>query len=106
MAGVDVFPRHFRRKEQAISEIIEEGYRPVPWTDEPGASYEPHRHAEDETLYIVSGSMDFTDLETGRTHHLEPGDKLVLPAETRHSARTREGASYIMGIRTAERGRS
>ena len=99
MASVCIFPRHFQGQEQAVAEIIKEGYRPVSWTDEPNASYEPHRHEDDETLYILAGSMDFTDLETGKTHHLEPGDKLFLPANTLHSANTREGTTYIMGIR-------
>ena len=101
MVRVLVFAGHFRKEEQAIAEILEEGYRPVPWTDRPGVSYEPHRHEDDETLYIVSGSMDFTDLETGKTHELQSGDKLFLPANTLHSARTQKGVSYIMGVRAS-----
>jgi quercetin dioxygenase-like cupin family protein len=68
--------------------------------DKPGSSYAPHRHRDDETLYIVAGSMEFTDLSAGKTHHLVAGDKLMLPARVPHAAHTTEGTTYIMGIRT------
>lgn len=100
MADVRVFPNHFRTKEQAIAEIMKDGYWPVSWIDKPGGRYEPHRHRDDETLYLVEGSLRFHDLKTGDTHRLKPGDKLLLPALTPHSVRTQEGATYIMGIRT------
>ena len=44
--------------------------------------------------------MEFSDLNTGKTYHLKSGDKLMLPARTPHAARTTEGATYIIGIRT------
>ena len=34
----------------------------------------------------------------GRVHHLEPGDKLELPAFTVHSAEVPDGAVYIIGM--------
>ena len=100
MAGVRIVAGHFQGKEQAIAEIMKDGYWPISWIDKPGADYEPHRHRDEETLYLVAGAMDFTDMKTGETHHLKPGDKLFLPAGAPHSARTQEGATYIMGIRT------
>ncbi len=100
MADIRIVAGHFQGKEQAIAEIMEDGYWPVSWIDKPGVSYEPHRHRDRETLYLVAGSLDFTDLETGRTYRLKPGDKLLLPAHAPHSAHTHEGATYIMGIRT------
>jgi cupin superfamily acireductone dioxygenase involved in methionine salvage len=65
-----------------------------------GRSTSPHLHRDDETLYIVDGALDFRETETGATYHLTAGDKLVLPARLPHSASSREGATYIMGIRT------
>ncbi|MCW5890755.1 MAG: cupin domain-containing protein [bacterium] len=95
-----VFPGHFHTKEQAIAEIMRDGYWPVSWIDKPGSELGPHLHRGDETLYVVDGSLDFCETETGETHHLEAGDKLVLPARLPHSASTTEGATYIMGIKT------
>jgi hypothetical protein len=100
MAHVDVFPRHFRTKEDAIAEVLRDGSWPVSWIDKPGPELGPHLHRDDETLSIVEGSLDFLETETGVTHHLAAGDKLVLPARLPHSARTSGGATYIMGIRT------
>ena len=100
MARVGIFPGHIRSKEQAIAEIMQDGYWPVSWIDKAGTEYGPHLHRDDETLYIVEGSMDFTEIETGETYHLQSGDKLFLPARIPHSASTKVGATYIMGIRT------
>lgn len=100
MAGVDVFYGHFRTKEEAIAEILRDGYWPISWIDKPGSELGPHIHRDHETLYIVHGSLDFTETDTGETHHLKAGDKLVLPPRFPHSARTTEGSTYIMGIRT------
>lgn len=100
MTQIRVLPAHFQQKEEAIAEIMNDGYWPISWVDKPGCSYAPHRHCDDETLYVVAGSMEFTDLNAGKTYHLEPGDKLMLPARTPHAAHTTEGATYIMGIRT------
>ena len=83
-----------------MTEIAKDGYWPISWVDKPGATYAPHRHCDDETLYIVSGSMEFHDLTTGELHLLKSGDKLTLPARTPHAARSDEGSTYIMGIRT------
>jgi quercetin dioxygenase-like cupin family protein len=100
MSGIRILAGHFAGKEQALAEITSDGYWPISWIDKPGAIYEPHRHCDDETLYVVDGSIDFTDLTTGATHHLGPGDKLFLPARLPHSASSKDGATYIMGIRT------
>jgi len=100
MADVRIDSGHFEGKAQAIAEILKDGYWPVSWIDKPGADYEAHRHRDEETLYVVAGALDFTDTKSGETHHLKPGDKLFLPAGLTHSARSDEGATYIMGIRT------
>lgn len=100
MGDVRIVSGHFEGKEQAIAEILKDGYWPISWIDKPGASYEPHRHRDEETLYLVAGGMEFTDLKTGGTHNLKPGDKLFLPAGAPHRAGSQEGATYIMGIRT------
>jgi quercetin dioxygenase-like cupin family protein len=90
---------HFRTKEEAIAEIMRDGYWPISWIGKPGNELGPHLHRDHETLYVVDGSLDFTEVETAETHHLKAGDKLVLPAWLPHSARTDEGATF-MGIRT------
>ena len=100
MAAIGVCPGYFRTREDAITEIMKDGFWPVSWIDRPGASYEPHCHRDEETLYLIEGSLEFTDLVVGKTYHLTAGDKLLLPARASHSVQTRDGATYIMGIRT------
>ena len=96
MEAVAVLKSHFRTKEEAIQEIMNAGWWPISLRDAPGAIYEAHKHDADQTLYLVEGAMEF---ETGgRIHHLEPGDKLQLPAFTVHSVKVHNGAVYIIGM--------
>lgn len=56
------------------------------WSNGPGDRYGAHRHAYTKVLYCASGSIDFTLEDEGRVLHLEPGDRMELPAGTPHSA--------------------
>lgn len=82
-----------------MTEIMKDGYWPISWV-QPGATYTPHCHCDDETLYIGSGSIEFHHLTTREFHHLKSGDKLMLHSRTPHAARTDKGSTHIMGIRT------
>ena len=96
MEGVNVLKRHFRKKEEAIREIMNAGWWPISLRDAPGEIFEPHKHDADQVLYLVEGTMKFE--ANGRVHLLEPGDKLELPAFTVHSVEVPEGAVYIIGM--------
>lgn len=54
------------------------------WSDGPGTTYSPHCHSHDEYIVVVEGSIEFTVL--GQVYLMEPGDELVLPEGTMHSA--------------------
>ena len=96
MEAVAVLKSHFQTKEEAIQEIVKIGWWPVSSRDAPGEVFEPHKHDADQVLYLVEGTMKFE--ADGRVHHLEPGDKLELPAFTVHSVEVPEGAVYIIGM--------
>ncbi len=96
--GVRVIKRCFQTKNEAIADINAEGFWPVSWADPPGESYAPHSHPSDERLYLIEGSLELVDVAAAETYRLEPGDKLILPAGTVHSASTREGAKYIVAV--------
>ena len=100
MSKLSISSSYFETKEQALAEIQKDGYWPVSWIDKPGADYEAHCHRDEETLYVVEGVLEFVDCKAGKTHLLRPGDKLFLPARHTHEARTSEGTTYIMGIKT------
>jgi len=55
------------------------------WSNGPGDRYDQHSHAYHKLLYCTDGSIDFI-LGDGRTLTLRPGDRMVLPAGTRHAA--------------------
>ncbi len=75
-----------------------EGYQVFSWNDAAGTVYEPHRHEHDESLWIVSGQMTFG--VAGDDYALGPGDRLMLPGGTVHSAVAGpQGAAYLVGQR-------
>ena len=56
------------------------------WSNGPGDRYSAHSHGYTKILYCTAGSIDFV-MEPGRdVIHLEPGDRMELPAGTVHSA--------------------
>ena len=61
-----------------------EGLTPTAWSNGPGCRYAAHEHAHHKVLYCVDGSITFTTA-AGDTA-MGPGDRLDLPAGTRHSA--------------------
>lgn len=66
------------------------------WRDPPGAYYDWHTHPQDQWHWVVEGVMEvwFQD----QHHLLYPGHLLFVPAFKPHKARTREGASYWVGV--------
>ena len=77
----------------------EEGYSVFEWIDAPGTVYGPHAHAEDQSHWIISGTLE---LSVGDEHYaLSAGDRDYLPAYTRHSAAVRgdEAVIYLIGAR-------
>ena len=56
------------------------------WSNGPGDRYAAHSHRYEKVLYCVEGSITFRLEDGGRQVSLEPGDRMVLPAGTLHSA--------------------
>jgi len=75
-----------------------EGFEAFAWEDAPGADYQPHAHDHDESLWVVAGEITFG--AAGAQLRLGPGDRLMLPKGTVHTARAGgEGARYVIGQR-------
>ena len=75
-----------------------EGYRVFQWGDLPEMVYALHKHAEDQSHWIISGALELTVERLG-TYVLEAGDRDFLPAHTYHSARVvgEEPVVYLIG---------
>lgn len=61
-----------------------EGLSPHSWSNGPGFRYGEHEHPYAKVLICVEGSITFHTPDGAI--HLEPGDRLDLPAHTPHSA--------------------
>jgi hypothetical protein len=63
-----------------------EGLDPGPWSNGPGDRYAAHDHGYDKVLVCAAGSIRFGLPDRGETADLAVGDRLDLPAGTRHDA--------------------
>lgn len=63
-----------------------EGLDPGSWSNGPGDRYAAHEHGYDKVLVCASGSIEFGLPAHGRSVPLLVGDRLDLPAGTRHDA--------------------
>jgi len=57
-----------------------------------------------EACYVVSGTMDITDLATGQEHAVTPGGVYALDQHDRHIARSPGGARLVCIFNPALRG--
>ncbi len=78
--------------------LMAEGFEVFVWEDSPGSTYDPHSHDHDESLWALAGEIVFG--VAGGEYRLGPGDRLMLPAGTVHTARVGpQGARYLIGQR-------
>lgn len=78
--------------------LVVEGYSVFQWSDRPETVYGPHRHGEDQSHWVVSGSLELT-VEGVGVVELTAGDRDFMPAGTLHSARvtSEEPVLYLVG---------
>ncbi|MGH2489528.1 MAG: ectoine synthase [Candidatus Limnocylindria bacterium] len=62
---------------------------------EPGFEMEMEYRHHLEACYVVSGSMDITDLASGREHVVAPGGLYALDQHDHHVARSPGGARLV-----------
>lgn len=76
--------------------LIEAGLRPAAWSNGPNDRYAAHAHDYDKVLVCAAGSIVFGLPDRGERVVLEVGDRLDLPAGTRHDARVgQEGVTCL-----------
>jgi uncharacterized protein YjlB len=63
-----------------------QGWPAAPWSNGPGDRYDAHAHAYDKVLVVSRGSIHFGLPDHGTIIDLDEGDRLDLPAGTRHDA--------------------
>jgi len=71
--------------EKRLMSILEsEGYEVASYTYRPSTVFPPHEHAQDKCDAVVEGTFRLT--ANGAAYDLGPGDRLYIPAGTRHTA--------------------
>ncbi|TMC81124.1 MAG: cupin domain-containing protein [Chloroflexi bacterium] len=72
--------------EELMSKLSAEATGCYSWSNGPGDRYASHSHSYEKVLYCVDGSITFVLESEGRRLELKPGDRMMLPAGTVHSA--------------------
>src|ERR1700733_153592 len=65
-------------------EMEKDGFTPIVIQNDPGYIYEEHKHKETKYLVCLEGAMQVTF--NNKTYAFEPGDKLIIAGNTKHSA--------------------
>jgi len=78
--------------------LVSEGYSVFQWTDAPGAVYDVHSHNNDQSHWIISGTLEL-NVEGAGKFLLKAGDRDFMPADTNHSAKVigDEPVVYLIG---------
>ena len=78
----------------------DEGFSVFQWSDPPGTTYPPHIHGDDQSHWIVSGTLELSVTGHG-TVQLSSGDRDSMPANTEHAAEVigSEPVVYLIGSR-------
>ena len=66
--------------------LRDEGLEPSSWSNGPHDRYGAHEHGYDKVIVVARGSIRFGLPDAGSSVELEYGDRLELPATTRHDA--------------------
>jgi quercetin dioxygenase-like cupin family protein len=72
--------------DELMSRLKAEASGCYSWSNGPGDRYAPHSHSYEKVLYCVDGSITFVLEDDGKRVELGPGDRIVLPPGTVHSA--------------------
>jgi quercetin dioxygenase-like cupin family protein len=75
----------------AAARLSAEGLVASSWSNGPRDRYSAHEHDYDKVIVVGSGSITFGLPEAGVAIALEAGDRLELPAGTRHDAVVGDG---------------
>jgi quercetin dioxygenase-like cupin family protein len=70
----------------AAERLRAEGLDASSWSNGPGDRYGAHEHGYDKVIVVAAGAIVFGLPADGGSLALEAGDRLELPAGTRHDA--------------------
>jgi quercetin dioxygenase-like cupin family protein len=71
-------------EKRMMAMLEQEGYEVAVYSYREGTVFSEHQHAQDKCDGVVEGTLRIT--VRGEAYDLKPGDRLYLPAGTRHAA--------------------
>lgn len=72
-----------------------EGYEVAAYAYRPGTVFPPHEHSQEKCDAVIEGVLRVTVGDTA--YDLGPGDRIYLPAGTRHAAQV-VGAKTVVSL--------
>ena len=96
--ALEVQKNQFEGLAGALRDIEATGYWPTTFVSPPFRELPIHYHDVDIQGYLISGHTYILDAK-GQRYEIGPGDKLVLPAGTRHAeGEATEEVTYIVTV--------
>jgi len=83
--GLEFYPRFFGSTDQVLDDVKKNGTWPTTFVSGPSDGLAIHWHADEVHAYIMEGSTDFLDAESGLRTPVKSGDKIVVPAKALHA---------------------
>ncbi len=82
------------------AQMEKEGFSVFRWSDNAGSVYPLHAHGDDQSHWVVSGSIEL-DVDGVGKIVLNAGDRDFMPRGTKHAARVvgDEAVTYLIGTK-------
>ncbi|HHB91308.1 MAG TPA: cupin [Anaerolineae bacterium] len=82
------------REEDLRSEMRSQGLAPYTWRNGPNDHFSVHSRSYTRVIVLLRGSVTFHFPDTGEEVTLAPGDRLEIPARTRHASTAGPEGAY------------
>ena len=92
-------PGHFRNRDEAVAEIAANGlFLAEAEIGSEALTGAAHVHPYDVEIYVIEGSFDLEEPDTGRKYRLDPGSRTVVPADTLHAESCAHRFHAVFGV--------
>ncbi len=92
------------REDDLRAEMRSQGLAPYAWRNGPNDHLSVHSRSYTRIIYVIRGSATFHFPDAGEDVTLHPGDRLEIPARTRHALTA--GPEGVYGLEAAIHPRS
>jgi quercetin dioxygenase-like cupin family protein len=83
-------------EEELRNRLADQELKVYRWSSPPDNVFAGHTHGYHKIVYVIKGSIKFEFPTRHKSFTLNPGDRLELPAGTRHSAVAGSGGAICL----------